>query len=250
MIKNGSALERWTAATVISVALNLSVLLLIGCYEPKPQSEPLPIMTVRLAEAREGMEELPARAAGASSPTAHKALSQAEKKKAAVKKLQRTKQEDKTSVKKPIIQQHADKSSAEEISKAETAPLLSEGGGEAVGVPGSVSGAGSGASDGTALGSGNGAGGASSGGIADVSGLEVLKKVLPEYPLFSRKRKEEGTSVVIAELENGAVIAAQLEKTSGFERLDAAALKAVKGWKFRAKASMRVRIPFAFKIIH
>lgn len=250
MSMNGSARERWTVAAVISVALNASVLLLIGCYEPSSQPEPLPIMTVRLTEARGGMEEPRARAAGANSPTAHRALPQAEKKKAPVKKLQSTKQEDKTSVKKPIIQQHRDKSSAEEISETETSPFLSEGGGEAVGAAGSVSGAGSGASDGTALGSGNGVGGSSSGGIADISGLEVLKKVLPEYPLFSRKRKEEGTSVVIAELENGAVIAAQLEKTSGFERLDAAALKAVKGWKFRAKASMRVRIPFAFKIIH
>lgn len=97
-------------------------------------------------------------------------------------------------------------------------------------------------------GEGEGIGGGYGYSIADVGGLEVLKKVTPEYPLFSRKRREEGTAVVIARVENGSVTSAGLERSSGHARLDDSALRAVKGWKFNSTGVIRVRIPFAFRI--
>ena len=76
----------------------------------------------------------------------------------------------------------------------------------------------------------------------------MTHKVLPDYPAFSRKRKEEGTAVIIAAVENGRVQSVEIEKTSGYDRLDNSALRAVKGWRFRHKGRIRVRIPFVFKI--
>ncbi|MCR5335630.1 MAG: energy transducer TonB, partial [Synergistes sp.] len=104
------------------------------------------------------------------------------------------------------------------------------------------------AGTGTAGASGNGEASAPSGGIADVSTLTVTHKVIPEYPSFSRKRREEGTVTVIAAVDNGRVTSAEVENTSGFERLDASALRAVKGWRFAYDGKIRVRIPFAFRI--
>ena len=97
-------------------------------------------------------------------------------------------------------------------------------------------------------GKGEGIGGGYGYSIVDVGGLEVLKKVTPEYPLFSRKRREEGTAVVIARVENGSVTSAGLGRSSGHARLDDSALCAVKGWKFNSTGVIRVRIPFAFRI--
>ncbi|MDO4988279.1 MAG: TonB family protein [Synergistes sp.] len=84
--------------------------------------------------------------------------------------------------------------------------------------------------------------------ITDVKALEVTHKTLPEYPAFSRKRKEEGKVTVIVTLENGIVKTAETENSSGYERLDAAAVRASKSWKFNAAGKIRVRIPFVFKI--
>ena len=39
-----------------------------------------------------------------------------------------------------------------------------------------------------------------------------------------------------------------LEKTSGHDRLDASALRAVMEWKFNSEGIIRVRIPFTFRI--
>ena len=102
---------------------------------------------------------------------------------------------------------------------------------------GASSGEGGGYGGGIGTGQGNGIGPGSSGGygIADVGDLEVLKKVTPEYPLFSRKRREEGTAVIIARIENGSVTSAVLEKTSGHDRLDASALRAVMEWKIQQR---------------
>ena len=115
---------------------------------------------------------------------------------------------------------------------------------------GASSGEGGGYGGGIGTGQGNGIGPGSSGGygIADVGDLEVLKKVTPEYPLFSRKRREEGPAVIIARIENGSVTSAVLEKTSGHDRLDASALRAVMEWKFNSEGIIRVRIPFTFRI--
>lgn len=107
---------------------------------------------------------------------------------------------------------------------------------------------GKGNGEGLGVGTGKGAGDSGTSGIADLSSLEVLKKVIPEYPLFSRKRREEGTSVIIAKVENGSVVAALVESSSGHGRLDESALRAIKGWRFNVSGTIRVRIPFVFSL--
>ena len=61
----------------------------------------------------------------------------------------------------------------------------------------------------------------------------LLQAPEPPYPLVSRARDEEGTVFVKVLLSpQGRVQAVQLDKTSGFQRLDEAALQAVKHWRF------------------
>ena len=53
----------------------------------------------------------------------------------------------------------------------------------------------------------------------------------PRYPATSRRLGEEGTVVLRVELdEHGKVCMAQVSASSGFARLDTAALEAVRGW--------------------
>jgi periplasmic protein TonB len=55
----------------------------------------------------------------------------------------------------------------------------------------------------------------------------------PSYPLVSRAREEEGTVLVKVLISPyGTAGDVQIEKSSGFPRLDEAAIKAVRGWKF------------------
>ncbi|MDV6346560.1 energy transducer TonB [Nitrosomonas sp. Is35] len=54
----------------------------------------------------------------------------------------------------------------------------------------------------------------------------------PEYPAISRRMGEEGKLVLRVELdENGHIDNAKVLNSSGYERLDAAALSAVKSWQ-------------------
>ena len=80
-----------------------------------------------------------------------------------------------------------------------------------------------------------------------------LYKPEPDYPLLSRRLKEEGTVTLdVFILADGSVGEVKLKKTSGFGRLDKAALDKVKVWIFdpakvgnKAVAGWRVQpIPF------
>ena len=56
----------------------------------------------------------------------------------------------------------------------------------------------------------------------------------PEYPRSSLRRREEGTVLVVLEIgADGRVLAARLEESSGFPRLDEAALRGLRAWRFR-----------------
>ena len=68
--------------------------------------------------------------------------------------------------------------------------------------------------------------------VIELDALEVVKKVLPDYSSFSRKRKEEGTVKIIATVTEGRVISAEVESSSGYPRLDESALRAVRQWLF------------------
>lgn len=60
-----------------------------------------------------------------------------------------------------------------------------------------------------------------------------LKNPQPDYPLVSRRRHEEGTVLLLVQVSaDGAPAQVTVERTSGFSRLDVAALQAVLRWRF------------------
>lgn len=84
--------------------------------------------------------------------------------------------------------------------------------------------------------------------VVEIDSLEVIKKVLPDYSSFSRKRKEEGTVKIIANVTDGRVVNAEVEISSGYPRLDESALRAVRQWLFKNSGTVRVRVPVVFKL--
>jgi protein TonB len=86
--------------------------------------------------------------------------------------------------------------------------------------------------------------------IFDASSLKITKKVAPDYPMISRKRKESGTVVLLIEISSGSVESVEVESSSGHAPLDESAVRAVKMWKFDAGHGnvILARIPFKFDI--
>ncbi len=78
--------------------------------------------------------------------------------------------------------------------------------------------------------------------------LSIVKRAVPIYPLFSRKRGEEGKAVILVTIQSGRVTDAEVERSSGFSRIDAAALRASRLWIFSEKITARARIPFLFQL--
>jgi len=74
------------------------------------------------------------------------------------------------------------------------------------------------------------------GGIAESrGGMSVVRSVPPNYPWGSFRRHEQGTAVVGVKIDDrGRVTRVRLLHSSGFQRLDAAALHAVLLWQFSA----------------
>lgn len=91
---------------------------------------------------------------------------------------------------------------------------------------------------------------ASSRAILDASSLSVTKRVTPDYPMISRKRKESGTVVLLIEIASGRVASVEVESSSGHAPLDESAIRAVKGWEFDAghDSAVLARIPFKFEL--
>lgn len=80
-------------------------------------------------------------------------------------------------------------------------------------------------------------------------------KLPANYPLLSRRLNESGTVVLRVEIdERGTVASASVERSSGFTRLDASALAAVRQWRCRAptRSGQPTRAtalqPFHFKL--
>jgi len=113
---------------------------------------------------------------------------------------------------------------------------------------------GAGSADGNAKGNGenNVSGGHGTGNAAgevvDVNTLVITKKIPPQYPAFSRKRKEEGTVHLLITISENSVSECKIEKSSGYARLDEAARRAVAQWKFSHSGNVRARVPVVFKI--
>jgi protein TonB len=87
--------------------------------------------------------------------------------------------------------------------------------------------------------------------VVDAASLKILKKVSPEYPVISRRRKEEGTVTLLAEVASGRVTAVHVEKGSGHSPLDESAVRALRQWRFDTSGygeRLTVRIPFVFSL--
>ena len=223
--------KRWCAALLISFAIHGALIFALNGAQKKEEKRPEPVMNVRLVFA----PEPPLRKSGGAPKAETNAKAAPQPKKAEIKKQPRA-EAPKKSVKAAPVKEIKEISDKPAESVEESAPTTE-------GYSGAQE---SGAAESSAA--GGGGTGYGSGGVADFSALTVIHKVIPDYPAFSRKRREEGTVTIIASLADGAVTAAEVENGSGFERLDTAALRAVKGWRFAHDGKIRVRIPFAFKI--
>lgn len=62
---------------------------------------------------------------------------------------------------------------------------------------------------------------------------DYLRNPPPAYPPVSRRRKEEGRVLLTVRVSaEGAAVQVQIRESSGYNRLDEAALSAVQGWRF------------------
>ncbi|GHV37399.1 hypothetical protein FACS1894187_14010 [Synergistales bacterium] len=84
--------------------------------------------------------------------------------------------------------------------------------------------------------------------IVNVSSLSVSRRMKPEYPAIARKRKEEGTVVLLITLDGTNVVGVDVEKSSGFSSLDGAAVAAVKKWRFDNHGKIVARVPVTFQL--
>ncbi|PJG45708.1 hypothetical protein CAF53_23725 [Sphingobium sp. LB126] len=84
----------------------------------------------------------------------------------------------------------------------------------------------------------------------------LLSTESPRYPMESRRRREAGIVVLLVVVdEQGSVSDISIAKSSGFERLDKAALSAVRRWRWSplmiegrpSQVTGLVRIPFELK---
>ena len=81
------------------------------------------------------------------------------------------------------------------------------------------------------IGTGGGAGGASGAGSTKPA---YLSNPHPPYPPESKANREQGVVLIrVTVAPSGRVESASLEKSSGFPRLDSAALAGVRGWTFK-----------------
>lgn len=78
---------------------------------------------------------------------------------------------------------------------------------------------------------------------------------MPVYPVISRRLGEEGTTILTVWISaKGAVVKMGIYKSSGYPRLDKAALTAVKDWKFAPRTYDGVavdstsRLPIMWKL--
>jgi protein TonB len=87
--------------------------------------------------------------------------------------------------------------------------------------------------------------------VIDVSMLSVTKKIQPQYPMISRKRRDQGTVTLLVTIKAGHVVSAKVERSSGHSPLDESAMRAVREWEFDSSGygdSVVARIPFAFSL--
>ena len=78
---------------------------------------------------------------------------------------------------------------------------------------------------------------ASSGARGGDRALSIVQRVVPKYPFASMRTGEQGAAVVRVRVDElGRVVDVKIGRSSGFSRLDGAALDAVRKWKFTPAA--------------
>jgi len=83
----------------------------------------------------------------------------------------------------------------------------------------------------------------SSAAVTDLS-TSMISAAPPKYPVESRRRKEEGTVTLLVTVSpQGDVADIQVSRSSGFSRLDKAALAAVKRWRWSPTLRNGVAVP-------
>ncbi len=241
---------------ILAVALSLLIHAgLIGLINTDvKEQKPEPVLTVRLAfqaekegsglsvanEAKPGapkIQDMPKE-----KPKEKSAEQPKPKEKPQLKKKETVKPEQKQAKPKKTVSNAApeEKTVTKPLSEAAVTAASSQNNGTGSAAP--ASGGGSGTGSGASLGKGSG------GGLVDVGSLKIIHKVSPEYPPFSRKRGEEGRVKVIITIEDGIVTHAELEESSGFERLDSSAVEALKKWRFSYSGKIKARAPISFKL--
>ncbi len=89
-------------------------------------------------------------------------------------------------------------------------------------------------------------------GVIEESKAELISSLNPEYPLISRLRKEEGSVEMSLKVDQeGFPFDIQIKKSSGFKRLDQAALSSVQSAKYRNEsgkiASLNLSLDFKMR---
>lgn len=98
---------------------------------------------------------------------------------------------------------------------------------------------------------GGGSPGAVVGPIRDASDLKALPgNSNPVYPARDRLARKEGTAVILGRVSpDGHVTELKLEKSSGSQMMDAAAVQTFRSWRFQAGQEGWVRKPFQFRLV-
>lgn len=88
-----------------------------------------------------------------------------------------------------------------------------------------------------------------------VEAAETVTAPAPEYPRTARRKRQQGTVTLLAEVRaDGAVESCRVETSSGFPLLDQAALAVLPEWRFKPRLvagearPFTARVPFKFTL--
>jgi protein TonB len=88
-----------------------------------------------------------------------------------------------------------------------------------------------------------------------VEAAETIDAPAPEYPRTARRKRQEGTVTLLADVRaDGTVASCRIETSSGFPLLDAAAQAVLPSWRFKPRVvagnaqPFVARVPFRFTL--
>ncbi len=91
--------------------------------------------------------------------------------------------------------------------------------------------------------------------MLSISEVSYVKKINPQYPRASQNLREKGTVILVLSVnEKGQPVQVEISKSSGYKRLDEAAMQAAQRSRFKpyqkngSASSFRVKVPIEFKL--